>query len=516
MVRQSRAARNRQHFMKVLKHILAAALAWAIVSPVVVRAGGLPVIVTQPQNQMAFAGSTATFSVSATGNALNYQWYINNGSSLFRATNASLTLTGLQPQVSDTFYVTVSNVSGVVTSSVASLTTLTLLTGPINPYASGTLGYDLFQSTYTLASSTNKTGAYTPNMPNLGTNSAVWTWPINLSCVGVPAEGYQAVLITSNTLLTCAHFGGLAGQTVTFYDTNGVAWVAVVTNTISVIADMVIAQLSNSAPASIVIPYVLPPNYTNYIAGRSLLGMPAFWPHKNSSHIDYAPVALVQDHDYYGYGTWMGLYHDGYGLYTGTAGTGGDSGSPAFFSLSNNPVLAFATTLIPDAAGLFVSGQTNWDSLVALGLTNGMKILDLSGYPLQTATPPAPDYQCVAPPTNQVAAPGALVTFEVNVSVFGGSPFAYQWQLNGTDLPGATNSTLNVQAVAGNVGNYTVIVSNNLGTVTAGPASLQLQPQSAPAGEPLLPSWGEAGLLLGLASLGLKFLSRRTSPNGYS
>jgi hypothetical protein len=502
--------------MKVLKHLLAAALAWATLSSFAVRAGGLPVIVTQPQNQMAFAGSGATFSLSATGDDLNYQWYINDGYALFRATNASLTVTDLESQDSDTFYVTVSNVSGVVTSSVAGLTVLTLLTGPINPYASGTLGYDLFQGTYTLAGSTNKTGSYTANMPNLGTNAAVWTWPINLSCVGISAEGYQAVLITRNTLLTCAHFGGLAGQTVTFYDTNGVEWVAVVTNTIGVIADMVIAQSSNSAPASIVIPFVLPPDYTNYIAGQSLLGMPAFWLHKNSSHIDYAPVYVVADTNWYGYGTWMQLVHDGHGFYTGTAASGGDSGSPAFFSLSNNPVLAFATTLTPDAAGMFVSGQTNWDSLVALGLTNGMKILDLSGYPLQSATPPAPDYQCLAPPTNQVAAPGALVTFEVNVSVTGASPFAYQWQLNGTDLPGATNSTLNVQAVAGNVGNYTVIVSNDLGTLMAGPASLQLQAPSAPAGEPLLPSWGQAGLLLGLASLGLKFLSRRISTNGSS
>ena len=205
--------------------------------------------------------------------------------------------------------VTVTNLEGSTNSSNATLTVLTVLTGPVNPYAPGTLGYDLFQGTHTLASSTNKTASYNPNISNLGTNSAVWTWPVNLSCVGYASDGYQSVLIASNKLLACAHYGGEAGQTVTFHDTNGVAWVGVVTNVINVIGDMDIAELSNAAPASIVIPFVLPPDYTNYIAGHSLLGMPAFWLHKNPAHIDYAPVADVEDANWYGYGTWMQLVH---------------------------------------------------------------------------------------------------------------------------------------------------------------------------------------------------------------
>ena len=170
------------------------------------------------------------------------------------------------------------------------------------------------------------------------------------------------------------------GQTVTFHDTNGVAWVAVVTNTVHPIADLVIAQLNNAAPPSIVIPYVLPPDYTNYIAGQTLRGMPAFWLHKNTGHIDFAPINNIGDYGWYGYGTWINLYHTNYG-FSGSSATGGDSGSPAFLSWSNCPVLMFATTLAGDASGLFVSGMTNWNALAALGLTNGLKVLDLSGYP---------------------------------------------------------------------------------------------------------------------------------------
>jgi hypothetical protein len=459
---------NHLRIIKTPKHIPAsiALLAWAVISPTT-SSGGVPQIVTQPQNQMIVAGSNAILSVGASGTGLHYQWYDNGTSAIPGATGASLTLTGLEGSQVYDVSVSVSNTAGVVTSSNATVTVLTVLTGPVNPYAPGTLGYDLFQGTYALASSTNKTAFYDPNTSSLGTNSAVWTWPINLSCVGYASDGYQSVLITSNELLVCAHYGGEAGQTVTFHDTNGVAWVAVVTNVVNVIADMDIAQLSNAAPASIVIPCVLPPDYTNYIAGYSLVGMPAFWLHKNSAHIDYAPVAEVVDGDYYGYGTWMDLLHNDYGSYSGMTATGGDSGSPGFISLSNNPILLFATTLTPDAAGLFVSGETNWNALAALGLTNGMNILDLSGYPLQSAASPTPDYNYLAPPTNQVAGQGAVVTFDVSVCVFGAPPFTYQWQRNGTNLAGATNASLTITALTNTAGNYSVTVSNDLGSVTS-------------------------------------------------
>jgi hypothetical protein len=499
--------------VKIPKQILAGFLlpAWSAVSPAA-SSGSIPQIITEPQNQITLVGSNATFSVSATGGSLTYQWYWNETNPVPWGTNASLTVTNVGVEEAGDFFVAVSNPDGAVNSIDAHLTVLTPLTGPANPFAPGTLGYDLFQGTYALASSTNRTGYFNPNLPNLGTNSAVWTWPVNLSCVGYASDGYESVLIARDKLLTCAHMGGEAGRTVMFRDTNGIPWVGVVTNTIDVIADLVIAQLSNAAPPSIVIPYVLPPEYTNYIAGNSLAGMPAFWLHKNPSHIDYAPVYFVTDANFFGYGTWMDLLQNGYGQFAGTSGTGGDSASPAFMSISNNPILLFATSLSSDSAGLFVSGMTNWHSLVTLGLTNGMRILDLSGYPLQSQSPPnnlvAPDY--AVPPTNVSASTGAFVTFSAGIYVFGAPPFTYQWQLNGTNLAGATNATLTIQATPDNAGNYTVVVSNVLGLVTLGPASLQLE--AAGTGDvPLLPNWGAPALMAGLLGIGAAYLNGRTS-----
>jgi len=314
----------------------------------------------------------------------------------------------------------------------------------------------------------SRTASYSPNASNLGTNSAVWTWPVNLSCVGYSSDGYGSVLITRNELLVCGHDGGELGQTVTFHDTNGVPWVAVVTNTIHPIADLVIAQLSNAAPTSIFIPYVLPPDYTNYLPGHTLLGMPAFWLHKNPGHIDYAPIADIGDYGWYGYGTWVKLFHANYG-FGGSAATGGDSGCPGFLSWSNCPVLMFATTISGDAGGLFVSGMTNWNSLAALGLTNGMKVLDLSSYPLLPDNgPPMASLQ-----TNRL---NAFSLFSVLVAGFTGTPNSgpaplevrfsgvsnshiTNWLWNFGDGNSITNDNSNVNHTYAAVGDYTVTLT---------------------------------------------------------
>lgn len=491
-----------------MKKIIIIALLLAGVAMVATasKGGGIPEIVAQPQNQMVISGSNATFSVNALGEGLNYQWYLDGTNAIPEATNAFLVVTNAEISQAGDYSVSVANQTGGRMSSNAILTVL-ILPGAINPFEMGTLGHDLFEGTYGLASSTNKTGSFEPNLPNLGTDTAVWTWPINLSCVGYSSDKYESVLIANDKLLTCAHYGGERGQTVTFHDTNGMVWVGVVTNVVNIIADMDIAELSNAAPPSIIIPYVLPPNYTNYISGNSLQGMPAFWLHKNTAHIDYAPVNAVMEVNWYGYGTWMRSLHNGYGSYSGTLATGGDSGSPAFLSLNDKPILLFATTLSGDAAGMFVSGQTNWNSLAASGLTNGMKILDLAGYPLQP-----PVLSTLTPPTNELANPNTFVTFDAGVYVSGTLPFIYQWQFNGTDLAGATNATLTIQALPGTVGDYSVIVSNALGSVTIGPASLQLLPyESQPMEEPLLPIWGLVALSLGLVILGKVFLGYRVT-----
>jgi photosystem II stability/assembly factor-like uncharacterized protein len=86
-----------------------------------------------------------------------------------------------------------------------------------------------------------------------------------------------------------------------------------------------------------------------------------------------------------------------------------------------------------------------------------------------------------ANPTNQSVAPGAPANF--SVTAFGTAPLAYQWRRFGTNLIGATASSLAIPAAgAGDVGPYDVIATDYSGSVTSGVATLSF------SGSPLPPT----------------------------
>jgi hypothetical protein len=68
-------------------------------------------------------------------------------------------------------------------------------------------------------------------------------------------------------------------------------------------------------------------------------------------------------------------------------------------------------------------------------------------------------------PVDQVLPPGAMAGFQVVAA--GTSPLSYQWRLNGTNLPSATNSTLSFTVQPGSSGAYSVVVSNPYGMTTS-------------------------------------------------
>lgn len=100
-----------------------------------------------------------------------------------------------------------------------------------------------------------------------------------------------------------------------------------------------------------------------------------------------------------------------------------------------------------------------------------------------TLTPLLPD---VAPtittqPQSQTVTVGASVVFSVTAS---GRPTpTYQWSRNGAAIAGATSPTLTLSNVqSGDAGNYTVTVSNSVGSVTSSTATLTVNPTAvAPA-----------------------------------
>jgi hypothetical protein len=81
-----------------------------------------PAISVQPANQTVSVGQAATFSVTATGSSLQYQWS-KNGSTIAGATGSSYTTPATtSADAASTFLVTVSNSVSTVTSSPATLT----------------------------------------------------------------------------------------------------------------------------------------------------------------------------------------------------------------------------------------------------------------------------------------------------------------------------------------------------------------------------------------------------------
>jgi hypothetical protein len=77
----------------------------------------------------------------------------------------------------------------------------------------------------------------------------------------------------------------------------------------------------------------------------------------------------------------------------------------------------------------------------------------------------------VAQPQPVVALQGRDASF--SVTVVGTPPISYQWRFNGVQIPGATSATLTLRGVTtGDMGDYTVLVTNALGSATSQVARL--------------------------------------------
>ena len=81
-----------------------------------------------------------------------------------------------------------------------------------------------------------------------------------------------------------------------------------------------------------------------------------------------------------------------------------------------------------------------------------------------------------AHPQCQIVGCGNNTTLTVSAS--GSGPLAYQWQLNGTNIPGATGSSLTLTAAQlTNAGLYTVVASNSGGAATSQAAIVDVVPK---------------------------------------
>ncbi len=85
-----------------------------------------PTITTQPSSVVATVGNSAGFTVVASGSGLSYQWY-KGGTAVSGATGATYTVSSVATSNIGTYYVTVSNTAGNVTSNSVTLRAVTAL-----------------------------------------------------------------------------------------------------------------------------------------------------------------------------------------------------------------------------------------------------------------------------------------------------------------------------------------------------------------------------------------------------
>lgn len=115
-------------------------LCWSTASSVSVTVNAVTAVSTQPANQNAFIGSSATFSVAAAGGGLSYQWQINTGSgwndvtladgtggntASFTTVATTLAMTGY------TYRVNITGTCGSATSNGLATLTVSACAGPI-------------------------------------------------------------------------------------------------------------------------------------------------------------------------------------------------------------------------------------------------------------------------------------------------------------------------------------------------------------------------------------------------
>jgi len=130
---------------------------------------------------------------------------------------------------------------------------------------------------------------------------------------------------------------------------------------------------------------------------------------------------------------------------------------------------------------VLAAGASQSIEIILQPLSPGPLALEASAFANEADTAPAnnadtievqvQDYpELLTQPQSLTVTNGGTAQFSVTAT---GTDLAYQWQRNGGDLPGATQSTLTVSGASpADEGDYTVRVNNGVGSVTSDPAQL--------------------------------------------
>ena len=144
----------------------------------------------------------------------------------------------------------------------------------------------------------------------------------------------------------------------------------------------------------------------------------------------------------------------------------GGSANLSFQWRKNTVPISGANSRIFTIASLSSTDAGNYDVVI----TNAFGKVTSSAAAITIQTPTAPAIS--QGPTGRTLYAGGLLDLTV---VAGGGQLQYQWQKNGTNIPGATTSAYIVSSVSGaDAGAYKVSVTNPMGSASAGPVTINV------------------------------------------
>ena len=184
------------------------------------------------------------------------------------------------------------------------------------------------------------------------------------------------------------------------------------------------------------------------------------------------------------------------GTITTVAGNG-TSGFSGFSGVATNMMLSFPSSVTMDNAGNLLIADRNNSRICKLTTTAPISLTNMTLTLNKISNNNVGNYSVVvsnfggsvtsrvaalnmpafiiSQPQGLTVAAAGLATF--NVTVGGTGPFGYQWTFSGTNIDWATNSALTLTNIQpGQAGAYTVVVSNQFGSVTNSSAVLNVVP----------------------------------------
>jgi Concanavalin A-like lectin/glucanases superfamily/Bacterial Ig domain/Immunoglobulin domain len=398
-----------------------------------------PTFLVQPVNKTVYAGSTVSFTASATGDVpIGYQWRFN-GADLNGQTSSALTISNVQSAKAGNYSVAAINAAGTAVSSNALLTVvpappcITLTNGMVSWWQAETNFVDGWDS------NNGSLLADTIINPTKSVGFAFGKVGMAFNIIN------NGILVSDNPSLRFTNSMTIEGWI------NPSNFVGSSLRTIFSKFDTPTGLSTNSSyyfgvGNSLLVFKVSSTNHTVTTLTSTTPLMVGQWAH----------VAATYD------GSRLRLYLNGgvvaetnysAGIFPGTA----DIGIGAFPLQQTDWFFPLYGLL--DEITVYNRALTEQD---VLGIYNA----DLTG-------------KCLSPPIIAVQPQSLAVPLNEDAifspKVLGSKPLRYQWRFNGANLTGAVGSRLALERVQSNlIGNYSVVVTNALGRATSSPASLTI------------------------------------------